>query len=47
VRIAPPQTIAIDEDYAAKKPAIIDARFAMALRKERSQPPRMLVRQPE
>jgi hypothetical protein len=46
-RITPPQTIAIDEDYAAQNPPIIDARLAMALWKERSQPIHLLVRQPE
>ncbi len=35
-RIAPPQAIAIDEDYAAQDPPIIDTRLAMALWKERS-----------
>jgi hypothetical protein len=45
-RIAPPQAIAIDEDYAAQNPPIIDARLAMALRKERPQPIHLLVRQP-
>ncbi len=46
-RIAPPQAIAIDEYYTTQDPPIIDARLPMALRKERSQPLHLLVRQPE
>jgi hypothetical protein len=46
-RIAPPQAIAIDEDYTAQDPPIIDARLTVALWKERFQPLHLLVRQPE
>jgi hypothetical protein len=33
-RIAPPQTIAIDDDNATQNPTIIDARLAVALVKK-------------
>ena len=33
--IAPAQTIAVDEDYAAQNAPVIDARLAMALGEER------------
>ncbi len=46
-RIAPPQPIAIDEDYAAQNSPVIDPRLAMALREERLQPLHLLVGQPE
>ena len=46
-RVAPPQAIAIDEDYAAQNPPIIHPRLAMALREKRLQPLHLLVRQPE
>lgn len=36
-RIAPPQTIAIDEDYATQNPSVINPGFAMALGEERFQ----------
>jgi hypothetical protein len=45
-RIAPAQTIAIDEDYAAKNATIIDARLTVALGKERLQALHLRVRQP-
>lgn len=45
--MAPPQAIAIDEDYATQHPPIIDPRLAMALRKEGLKPLHLLVRQPE
>ena len=37
-RIAPPQAIAVDENYAAQHPQIIDTGLAMALGKEGPQP---------
>jgi hypothetical protein len=46
-RGAPPQAIAIDEDYTAENAPIIDARLARALRNERFQPLHLLVRQPK
>jgi hypothetical protein len=46
-RITPPQTIAIEEDYAVENPPIIDTLLAMALWKERSQPLDLLVCQPD
>jgi hypothetical protein len=45
--IAPPQPVAIYEDYPAQNPPSIHAWLAMALRKERPQPLHLLVRQPE
>ena len=45
-RIAPPQTIAIDEDYAAEYTTVIDAGLAMALRKERLEALHLGVAQP-
>ena len=44
-RVAPSQTIAVDEDYAAQNPPIIDTGLAMALREERPQPLHLLVGQ--
>lgn len=44
--VAPPQAIAIDENHPAQRPRVINARLAMALRKERRQPLHPLVRQP-
>ena len=41
------QAVAIDQDYAAQDPSIIDARLAMALGKKRLQPSHLRVRQPE
>ena len=46
-RVAPSQPIAIDEDYAAKHPSIIDPRLAMAFGKERPQACHLRVGQPE
>jgi hypothetical protein len=46
-RIAPPQPIAVDEDYPAQHTPVIDPRLAVALRKERPQPLHLLVGQPE
>ena len=46
-RIAPPQPIAIDEDYAAQHAPVIDPRLAMALGKERPQPLHLRFGQPE
>src|SRR5690606_21158661 len=46
-RVTPSQPVAIDEDYAAQNPSIIDPRLAMALRKERLQPLHLRVGQPE
>lgn len=46
-RIAPPQPVAIDKDYAAQHTSVIDPRLAMALRKEPLQPLHLLVGQPE
>jgi len=37
-RVAPPQAVAIDEDYAAQHPPVIDARLAVALGKEGLKP---------
>ncbi len=45
--IAPPQAIAIDEDYPAQHPPIIYPRLAMAPWKERLQPLHLLFGQPE
>jgi len=39
--------LAIDEDYAAQNPPLIDARISMALRKERFQTLHLIARQPE
>jgi hypothetical protein len=46
-RIAPTQAIAIDEDYAAQNPPIINPGLAMALRQKRPQQLHFLVGQPE
>ena len=46
-RIAPPQTIAVDKDYPAQNTPVIDARIAMALRKEGLKPRHLCVGQPE
>lgn len=37
-RIALPQPVAVDEDYAANRPSVIDARLAVGLREELLQP---------
>jgi hypothetical protein len=46
-RIAPPQTIATDEDNATQNATIIDARPTMALGKEGLQPRHLRIGQPE
>ena len=46
-RIAPPQPIAIDEDYAAEDAPVVNAGLAMALGKERLQTLYLRVAQPE
>jgi hypothetical protein len=46
-RIAPPQAIAIDEDYPAQHTPVIDARLAMALGEEGLKPRHLRVGQPE
>ena len=46
-RIAPTQTIAIDEYYSTQDTPAIDARLAMALGKERLQPFHLVFGQPE
>ena len=46
-RIAPPQAIAIDEDYPAQYTPVIDARLAMALGEEGLKPRHLRVGQPE
>lgn len=46
-RIAPPQPIAIDKDYAAQHPPVIDARLTVALGKEGLQTGHLRVGQPE
>jgi hypothetical protein len=46
-RIAPPQAIAVDEDYSAQHPPVIVARLAMALGEEGLEPSHLRVGQPE
>jgi hypothetical protein len=46
-RIAPPQAIAIDEDYPAQHTPVIDTRLAMALGEEGLEPSHLRVGQPE
>ena len=41
-RISPPQAVAIDEDYAAQDPPVIDTRLTVALWKEGLQPRHLL-----
>ena len=45
--VAPPQPIAIDEDYAAQHAPVIDPRTTMALREKRPQPLNLFLGQPE
>lgn len=46
-RIPPAQPVSIDEHDAAQDPAVINARLAVALRKEPSQSLHLLFRQPK
>lgn len=46
-RIALTQAIAVDEDYAAQHPPVIDARLSMALGEEGLEPRYLRVGQPE
>jgi hypothetical protein len=45
--ITPAQPVAIDEDYPAQHPPVIDPRLAAGLRKERPQLLPLRVRQPK
>jgi hypothetical protein len=45
--VAPPQAVAIDEDYAAQDTPVIDPRLAMALGKKWFQTGHLRVGQPE
>lgn len=45
--VASPQAIAINEDYPAQYPPMVDSRLAMAVSEEGPQPLHLLVRQPE
>ena len=45
-RITPPQPIAIDEDYPAQHPLVINPRLAVGLREERLKLGHLIVRQP-
>ena len=46
-RVSPAQPVPVDEYDAAQHPSVIDARLAVASRKERSQPFYLLFRQPK
>ena len=46
-RIAPPQAIAVDEDYPRENAPIIDPRLAVGLREEGFETRHLRVRQPE
>jgi hypothetical protein len=45
--ITPAQPVAVDEDYPAQHPPVIDPRLAARLRKERPKPLHLRVRQPK